>query len=107
VLKDRLKKDVRAYSTYRLTHKLSLTIAQLKQRQDSPDSLSAVASLSNMLIIMVLPPSPEASLPLKRAFLQFALNQNIKLKNFSAASKIVQFYRKQVPVQDEELAKVD
>ena len=66
-----------------------------------------------MLIILQLPPSQEQSLPLKREFLQFSLNQNNKLKNFSAANKIVQFYRKQIPqgtttgMDEQEKSKVD
>ncbi len=45
-----------------------------------------MASLANVLILLKLPEN------MRPAFFKFAIKQNIKVRNFAAALKIVQFW---------------
>lgn len=45
-----------------------------------------MASLANVLILLKLPDN------MRPAFFKFAIKQNIKVRNFAAAFKIVQFW---------------
>lgn len=58
--------------------------------------LSRMASLANVLILLKLPSK------MRPAFFKFAIKQNIKIKNFAAVLKIVQFWQKSL--EKEELA---
>lgn len=64
-----------------------------------------------MLIITQIPGvENDLHFRLKKQHLQFSLNVNMKLKNYAATSKIIGFYKKQIPEghqTEEEGRKVD
>jgi hypothetical protein len=59
-----------------------------------------MASLANVLILLKLPEK------MRPAFFKFAIKQNLKIRNFAAALKIVQFWQKSLCFDETAKAKM-
>ncbi len=103
-----IKLKIRDLVLMRLACELAQQISDIKYRllDDSSSQfqqanlISRMASLANVLILLKLPEK------MRPAFFKFAIKQNLKIRNFAAALKIVQFWQKSLCFDESAKAKM-